>query len=118
MRLYSRDNIEKDIDAHLLKAKAEFEKSVDKVASSIVKDDDAKDYLAKEQLEAYNKLYNKIQSLQKPLIKAFDDWLKVRNRFPKDASNVQKVMKIKYKENTAIMIDSLAQCITDSQTEG
>ena len=118
MRLYSRDNIEKDIDAHLLKAKAEFEKSVEKVASAIVKDDDAKEYLAKEQLEAYDNLYNKIQSLQKPLIKAFDNWLKVRNRFPKDASNVQKVMKIKYKENTAIMIDSLAQCITDSQTEG
>ena len=118
MKLYSRDNIERDIDAHLLKAKTEFEKSVDKVASAIVKDDDAKEYLAKEQLEAYDNLYNKIQTLQKPLIKAFDEWLKVRNRFPKDGSNVQKVMKIKYKENTAIMIDSLAQCITDSQTEG
>ena len=118
MRLYSRDDFEKDIDAHLLKAKTEFKKSVDKVASAIVKDDDAKEYLAKEQLEAYDNLYNKIQSLQKPLIKAFDDWLNVRNRFPKDASNVQKVMKIKYKENTAIMIDSLAQCIADSQAEG
>lgn len=118
MRLYSRDNIEKDIDAHLLKAKAEFEKSIDKVASSIVKDDEAKEYLAKEQWEAYDNLYNKIQALQKPLIKALDDWLKVRNRFPKDGANIQKAMKNKYKENTAIMIDSLAKCIADSQAEG
>ena len=83
-----------------------------------MKDEDAKEYLAKEQLEAYDNLYNKIQTLQKPLIKAFDEWLKVRNRFPKEGSNVQKAMKIKYKENTAIMIDSLAKCIADSQAEG
>ena len=50
--------------------------------------------------------------------KALDEWLKVRNRFPKEGSNVQKAMKIKYKENTAIMIDSLAKCIADSQAEG
>lgn len=118
VRLYKRDDIEKDIDAHLFKAKAEFEKTVDKVVSSIVKDDDVKDYLAKEQLDAYNNLYDKIHTSQKPLIKALDDWLKVRNRFPKHGSNVQKAMKNKYKENTAIMIDSLAKCIADSQTEG
>ena len=118
IRLYSQDNIEKDIDAHLLKAKAEFKKSVDKVASSIAKDEDVKDYLAKEQLEAYYDLYDKIQTLHNQLIKAFDEWLKVRNRFQKDESNVQKVMKIRYKENTAIMIDSLAKCIADSKTEG
>ena len=114
MRLYSRDDIEKEIDVHLLKAKAEFKKSIDKVAHSIKKDEDAKEYLSEDRLEAYNELYNKIQASQKPLIKALDDWLKVRNQFPKNESNAERAEKIKYKENTAIMIDSLAGCVLNS----
>lgn len=114
--VYSRDDIKKKIDSHLLKAKAEFEKSVDKVASSIIKDDNAKDYLAKEQLEAYDNLYNKIQTLQKPLIKAFHEWLKVRNQYPNDQNYAERATKVKYKENTTIMIDSLAGCVLNSIT--
>ena len=114
MRLYSRDDIEKDIDAHLLKAKDEFKKSVDKVAHTITKDEDAKEYLSEDRLKAYNELYNKIQASQKPLIKALDDWLIVRNQFPKNKSNAERAIKNKYKENTAIMIDSLSVCVLNN----
>lgn len=114
MRIYDREDIGKDIDRHLIQAKADFMKAVDKVGNSITKDDDAKEYLSEERLDAYNALFDKIQASKKPLVKAFDEWLKVRNTFPKDQSNIQRAAKNKFKENTAIMVDSLAMCIVNS----
>ena len=114
MRIYDREDIGKDIDRHLIQAKADFKRTIDKVGNSISKDDDAKEYLSKERLDAYNDLFDKIQTSRKPLVKAFDEWLKVRKTFPKDQSNVQRAAKNKFKENTAIMVDSLATCIVNS----
>ena len=132
MRIYDREDIGKDIDRHLIQAKADFKKAVDKVGNSITKDDDAKEYLSEERLDTYNALFDKIQASRKPLTKALDEWLKVRNAFPKaldewlkvrnafpkDQSNVQRAAKNKFKENTAIMIDSIAKCIMECQMEG
>ena len=118
MRIYGREDIGKDIDRHLIQAKSNFKKAVDKVGNSITKDDDAKEYLSEERLDAYNALFDKIQASRKPLVKALDEWLKVRNTFPKDQFNVQRAAKNKYKENTAIMIDSIAKCILECQMAG
>ena len=118
MRIYDREDIGKDIDRHLDQAKADVRKAVDKVGNSITKDDDAKEYLSEERLDAYNALFDKIHASRKPLTKALDEWLKVRNAFPKDQSNVQRAAKNKFKENTAIMIDSIAKCIMECQMEG
>ena len=114
MRLYDREDIGKNIDRHLEQAKTDFRKAVDKVGNSITKDDDAKEYLSEERLDAYNALFDKIQASRNPLVNALDEWLKVRNAFPKDQSNVQRAAKNKFKENTAIMVDSLATCIVNS----
>jgi hypothetical protein len=116
MRIYDRENIGKDIDSHLIRSKAGFKKAVDKVGNSITKDDDAKEYLSEERLDAYYTLFDKIQASRKPLVKALDEWQKVRNTFPKDQSNVQRAAKNKFKENTAIMIDSITFCIQQSRS--
>lgn len=118
MRIYGREDIEKDIDHHFVQAKADFKKAIDKVGNSIVKDDGVKEYLSGERLDAYNALYDKIHFSRKTLVRALDDWLKVRNAFPKDKSIVQRAINNKFKENTSIMIDSLAKCIMECQMEG
>ena len=118
MPIYDRDNIGKDIVRHLDYSKVDFRKAVDKVGNSITKEDDVKEYLSEERLDAYNALFDKIQASRKPLVKAFDEWMKVRNTFPKGQSNVQRAAKNKFKENTAIMIDSIAKCILECQMEG
>ena len=118
MRIYNREDIGKDIDRHLIQAKTDFRKAVEKVGNSITKDDDVKEYLAEERLAAYDALYEKIHASRKPLEKAFDDWLKARNAFPKDQSNIQRAAKNKFKENTAVMIDAIAKCIVGCQMEG
>jgi hypothetical protein len=51
-------------------------------------------------------------------MKAFDNWLRVRNHFPKDEGSIQRAARNKQKENTTILIESLSKCITDSQPEG
>ena len=114
MRLYDREDIEKDIDRHIVHAKEDFRKAIEKVDNSITKEDDVKEYLAEERLAAYDALYDKIHASRKPLEKALDKWLKVRNTYPKDMSNVQRAAKNKFKENTAIMVDSLAACVLNS----
>lgn len=118
MRILSRDDIEKAIDEDYKKAKSGFRAIVEKVANSITKDENVKEYLSEDRLTAYNELFNKIQASEKPLIKAFDDWLKVRNRFPKDEGSVQRAARNKHKENTTLLIESLSKCILDSQAEG
>ena len=118
MRIYDREDIGKEIDRHLIQAKEDFRKAVDKVGNSITKDDDVKEYLSEERLDAYYALFDKIQASRKPLVKAFDEWMKVRNTFPKGQSNVQRAAKNNFKENTAIMIDSIAKCILECQMEG
>ena len=118
MRIYDREDTKKDIDRHLNQAKADFRKAVDKVGNSITKDDDVKEYLPEERLDAYNALFDKIQASRKPLVKALDEWLKVRNTFPKDQSSVRRAAKNKFKENTAIIVDSIAKCILECQMEG
>ena len=118
MRILSRDDIEKAIDEDYKKAKSEFRATVEKVAKSITKDEDAKEYLSEDRLTDYNELFNKIQKSQKPLMKAFDNWLRVRNHFPKDEGSIQRAARNKQKENTTILIESLSKCITDSQPEG
>lgn len=120
-RLAFSNNLEgtgKEIDRHLFQAKKDFRKAIDKVASSINKDEDAKEYLSDERLDAYNALYGKIHASRKPLEKALNDWLKVRNGFPKEKSNSQRAANNKFKENTAIMIDSITKCILECQMEG
>lgn len=114
----NRKDMGKDIDHHLIRAKKDFIKAVDKVGKSITKDDDAKEYLSGERLDAYNALYDKIQTSRKTLVKALDDWLKVRNAFPREKSNFQRSAKNKFKENTAIMVDSISKCIMECQMEG
>jgi hypothetical protein len=118
MRIYDREDIGKDIDRHFVQAKADFKKTIDKVGNSIIKDDDVKEYLSEEQLDAYNALYDKICTSRKTLVKALDDWLKVRNAFPQKKANVQRAARNKFKENTAIMIDSITKCIMECQMEG
>jgi hypothetical protein len=118
MRILSRDDIEKAIDEDYKKAKLEFRATVEKVSKSITKNENVKEYLSEDRLTTYNELFNKIQAYEKPLIKAFDDWLKVRNRFPKDEGSAQRAAKNKHKENTTLLIESLSKCISDSQAEG
>ena len=113
-RMAFSNNLEgtgKEIDRHLFQAKKDFRKAVDKVVSSINKDEDAKEYLSDERLAAYNALFHKIQASKEPLAKALEEWLKVRNAFPKDNSNVHRAAKNKFNENTVVMVDSLATCI-------
>lgn len=117
MRLLAEKDIEKAIDLQQKRAKSVFVKSVEKTAGSIKKDPDVKEYLSEDRLEAYNALYEKIQASQIPLVKALDNWLRVRNRFPVDESNVQRSARNKLKENTAVMIDSLSKCIIESRME-
>ena len=117
MRIYDREDIGKDIDHHLILAKADFRKAVDKVENSIIRDNNAPEYFGNERLAAYNSLYDQIHASRKPLVKALDDWIKVRNTFPKDQSNIQRAAKNKFKENTAIMVDSLSKCIIESHTD-
>ena len=88
------------------------------MSKSITKNENVKEYLSEDRLTTYNELFNKIQAYEKPLIKAFDDWLKVRNRFPKDEGSAQRAAKNKHKENTTLLIESLSKCISDSQAEG
>ena len=118
MRILSRDDIEKAINEDYKNAKSEFRATVEKVVKSITKDENVKEYLSEERLSAYNELFNKIQASQKPLMKAFDDWLRVRNHFPKDEGSIQRAARNKQKENTTILIESLSKCIKDSQPEG
>lgn len=118
IHIYDHENISKDIDRHFVQARANFRKAVDKVGNSIIKDEDTKEYLSDERLDAYNALYDKIHSSRKTLVKALDDWLKVRNTFLKEKSNSQRASKNKFKENTAIMIDSITKCIMECQMEG
>ena len=117
MRLLAKKDIEKAIDLQLKRAKSDLVKSVEKTAGSIKKDPDVKEYLSEDRLEVYNALYEKIQASQIPLVKALDNWLRVRNRFPVDESNVQRSARNKLKENTAVMIDSLSKCIIESRME-
>ena len=117
MRLLAEKDIEKAIGLQLKEAKYDFVKSVEKTAGSIKKDPDVKEYLSEDRLEAYNALYEKIQASQIPLVKALDNWLRVRNRFPVDESNIQRSARNKLKENTAVMIDSLSKCIIMSRME-
>lgn len=63
-------------------------------------------------------IFNKIHATRKPLEKALNDWLKVRNAFPKEKSNIQRAAKNKFKENTVVMIDSLAKCVMECQQDG
>lgn len=114
----NREGTGKEIDRRLFQAKEEFKKAIDKVASSITKDEDAKEYLSEERLDAYNALYGKIHASRKPLENALDNWLKVRNAFPKEKTNIQRAVKINFKENTAIMVDSITKCIKECRMEG
>ena len=118
MRILSRNDIEKAIDEDYKKAKLEFRATVEKVSKSITKNENVKEYLSEDRLTTYNELFNKIQAYEKPLIKAFDDWLKVRNRFPKDEGSAQRPARNKHKENTTLLIKSLRKCVLDSQAEG
>jgi hypothetical protein len=118
MRIYSRNDIGDAIDDEYKKIKSEFKATVEKVAKSIKKDENVKEYLSEDRLTAYNELFNKIHASEKPLIKAFDDWLKVRKSFPKDEGSVQRAANNKHKENTTLLIESLSKCVLDSQTEG
>lgn len=118
MRIYSRNDIEDAIDDEYKKIKSEFKATVEKVAKSIKKDENVKEYLSEDRLTAYNELFNKIHASEKPLIKAFDDWLKVRKSFPKDEGSVQRAANNKHKENTTLLIESLSKCVLDSQAEG
>ena len=118
MRIYSRNDIGDAIDDEYKKIKSEFKATVEKVAKSIKKDENVKEYLSEDRLTAYNELFNKIHASEKPLIKAFDDWLKVRKSFPKDEGSVQRVANNKHKENTTLLIESLSKCVLDSQAEG
>ena len=118
MRIYSRNDIGDAIDDEYKKIKSEFKATVEKVAKSIKKDENVKEYLSEDRLTAYNELFNKIQASEKPLIKAFDDWLKVRKSFPKDEGSVQRAANNKHKENTTLLIESLSKCVLDSQAEG
>lgn len=118
MRIYSRNDIGDAIDDEYKKIKSEFKATVEKVAKSIKKDENVKEYLSEDRLTAYNELFNKIHASEKPLIKAFDDWLKVRKSFPKDEGSVQRAANNKHKENTTLLIESLSKCVLDSQAEG
>ena len=118
MRIYSRNDIGDAIDDEYKKIKSEFKATVEKVAKSIKKDENVKEYLSEDRLTAYNELFNKIHASEKPLIKAFDDWLKVRKSFPKDEGSVQRVANNKHKENTTLLIESLSKCVLGSQAEG
>ena len=118
MRIYSRNDIGDAIDDEYKKIKSEFKATVEKVAKSIKKDENVKEYLSEDRLTAYNELFNKIHASEKPLIKAFDDWLKVRKSFPKDEGSVQRAANNKHKENTTLLIESLNKCVLDSQAEG
>ena len=118
MRIYSRNDIGDAIDDEYKKIKSEFKATVEKVAKSIKKDENVKEYLSEDRLTAYNELFNKIHASEKPLIKAFDDWLKVRKSFPKDEGSVQRAANNKHKENTTLFIESLSKCVLDSQAEG
>ena len=118
MRIYSRNDIGDAIDDEYKKIKSEFKATVEKVAKSIKKDENVKEYLSEDRLTAYNELFNKIHASEKPLIKAFDDWLKVRKSFPKDEGSVQRAANNKHKENTTLLIESLSKCVFDSQAEG
>ena len=118
MRIYSRNDIGDAIDDEYKKIKSEFKATVEKVAKSIKKDENVKEYLSEDRLTAYNELFNKIQASEKPLIKAFDDWLKVRKSFPKDEGSVQRAANNKHKENTTLLIESLSKCVLGSQAEG
>ena len=117
MRIYSRNDIGDAIDDEYKKIKSEFKATVEKVAKSIKKDENVKEYLSEDRLTAYNELFNKIHASEKPLIKAFDDWLKVRKSFPKDEGSVQRAANNKHKENTTLFIESLSKCVLDSQAE-
>ena len=118
MRIYSRNDIGDAIDDEYKKNKSEFKATVEKVAKSIKKDENVKEYLSEDRLTAYNELFNKIHASEKPLIKAFDDWLKVRKSFPKDEGSVQRAANNKHKENTTLLIESLSKCVLGSQAEG
>ena len=118
MRIYSRNDIGDAIDDEYKKIKSEFKATVEKVAKSIKKDENVKEYLSEDRLTAYNELFNKIHASEKPLIKAFDDWLKVRKSFPKDEGSVQRAANNKHKENTTLLIESLSKCVLGSQAEG
>lgn len=118
MRIYSRNDIGDAIDDEYKKIKSEFKATVEKVAKSIKKDENVKEYLSEDRLTAYNELFNKIHASEKPLIKAFDDWLKVRKSFPKDEGSVQRAANNKHKENTTLFIESLSKCVLGSQAEG
>ena len=118
MRIYSRNDIGDAIDDEYKKIKSEFKATVEKVAKSIKKDENVKEYLSEDRLTAYNELFNKIHASEKPLIKAFDDWLKVRKSFPKDEGSVQRADNNKHKENTTLLIESLSKCVLGSQAEG
>jgi hypothetical protein len=118
MRIYSRNDIGDAIDDEYKKIKSEFKATVEKVAKSIKKDENVKEYLSEDRLTAYNELFNKIHASEKPLIKAFDEWLKVRKSFPKDEGSVQRAANNKHKENTTLLIESLSKCVLDSQAEG
>lgn len=118
MRIYSRNDIGDAIDDEYKKIKSEFKATVEKVAKSIKKDENVKEYLSEDRLTAYNELFNKIHASEKPLIKAFDDWLKVRKSFPKDEGSVQRAANNKHNENTTLLIESLSKCVLDSQAEG
>ena len=118
MRIYSRNDIGDAIDDEYKKIKSEFKATVEKVAKSIKKDENVKEYLSEDRLTAYNELFNKIHASEKPLIKAFDDWLKVRKSFPKDEGSVQRAANNKHKEHTTLLIESLSKCVLDSQAEG
>jgi hypothetical protein len=118
MRIYSRNDIGDAIDDEYKKIKSEFKATVEKVAKSIKKDENVKEYLSEDRLTAYNELFNKIHASEKPLIKAFDDWLKVRKSFSKDEGSVQRAANNKHKENTTLFIESLSKCVLDSQAEG
>lgn len=117
MRIYSRNDIGDAIDDEYKKIKSEFKATVEKIAKSIKKDENVKEYFSEDRLTAYNELFNKIHASEKPLIKAFDDWLKVRKSFPKDEGSVQRAANNKHKENTTLFIESLSKCVLDSQAE-
>lgn len=103
-----QDSMEKDVDSRLLNANAGFQRAVNKIAKSVVKDEESRNDMSDGQQEMYDDIYDRIHSSDKPLINALDKWMKVRSRFPQAGSNAPG-----FKENTVTTIKALTKCVVD-----
>ena len=101
-------------NAHFKESMAGFKKAVGIICSSIRYVEETN---ADEEISEYNILYNKIQMAKQPLMKALGKWVTIRNKFPKNKSKFPEVTESKFKENTAVMIDSLTMCVMESKMD-